>query len=783
MPNKFFLALVCLSLATFFVTTSATSTTSTSTTPCNVSPQNEHHLKREEYVKRLNAKLHERGGTPVVTLVGMAGIGKSQLAKEYAHTYVGDYDIIWWMDANQDFLPQLRELGHKLNTLKTCPIPDDSQVIQERWLDAIKSCYGVHFPKPLFIIDDVKDNESIKSLKQAFKNVPILITSRNRSLKGSHMMLKCFTRQESLGYFEKTLPGNPHALLNELATALSDYPLALAQAVAYIRAFPSLTIEEYLNLYREKRKSLWIEEEKLKSRKSEEENQLEDYQHTVSSTFTLLLDQVEKTSPHALEVLKLISFLGSQDIPKRFLKFWMLDQKKLSDFDFHNAMSTLIKFSVFETNHDGQNVEETYSIHALLHEFIRETQSKKEKESYLKEGISLLAALLPESSYRLWKVLFSDRYLEFHLRSLLEIAEKCGTKSNDLLSLKIKHLNFLFFFNSDYLNTKQKIKEIETELCKANTLPMLDEARFLILSGNEATLRTSYDEAIRLSEKAAHILSKIDSLEAKEDLFFLLVNNLMDFYTTKGNIKKAEEAGKKAEHLLPHITPPSLLALYYFMRCLHFLNIGNYQEALRHVEIAIQKYPTSDFPEHFHIFNKIIKAEILARSGQLDEALQLIDENFKQFKKYYPNESNFKILRMNMVRSFVYMKQDKFNESFSLIRETIDRLNKLFKKTNENPVQGFSHIILGELYEAEDNLEYALREYKKAEAIYNHIFRTAKVDDMSYLYKNLAMLGAKMRDEAMTRHYLKAQIDNFGFDHPRTKEIFKHLDEKNLNIF
>ena len=40
----------------------------------------------------------------VQTLYGLGGVGKTQLALEYAHRFAADYDLIWWIDAEQPVL-------------------------------------------------------------------------------------------------------------------------------------------------------------------------------------------------------------------------------------------------------------------------------------------------------------------------------------------------------------------------------------------------------------------------------------------------------------------------------------------------------------------------------------------------------------------------------------------------------------------------------------------------------------------------------------------------------
>ncbi|GHD81050.1 hypothetical protein GCM10010317_103810 [Streptomyces mirabilis] len=38
-------------------------------------------------------------GAGVVTLHGMSGVGRRQLAAEYVYRFGSDYDVVWWINA------------------------------------------------------------------------------------------------------------------------------------------------------------------------------------------------------------------------------------------------------------------------------------------------------------------------------------------------------------------------------------------------------------------------------------------------------------------------------------------------------------------------------------------------------------------------------------------------------------------------------------------------------------------------------------------------------------
>jgi hypothetical protein len=87
----------------------------------NVPPRNPAFVGRERLLAELRQHL-QAGDAPLVqALYGIAGIGKTQVATEYAHMFAGDYDLAWWIDARrpETIGSQLTELGVRAGWIRS----------------------------------------------------------------------------------------------------------------------------------------------------------------------------------------------------------------------------------------------------------------------------------------------------------------------------------------------------------------------------------------------------------------------------------------------------------------------------------------------------------------------------------------------------------------------------------------------------------------------------------------------------------------------------------------
>lgn len=267
--------------------------------------RNRNFTGRKELLERLHAGIATQV-TAVVphALHGLGGVGKTQVAIEYAHRFRGEYDLVWWISADQPVLlrSSLAALAPHLG------LPSATAIGIEDCAKAVITTLerAQPYAKWLLIFDNADQPEDLKDLLPKGPG-HILITSRNHRWQEVEVVdtvaVDVFTRAESVEFLKKRVPGTiDERDANELAEELGDLPLALEQAGA-LQAETHMPIDEYLRQLR-----LHVTQLLGEGRPSE-------YPVSMTAAWSLSVSQLKSSLPEAIELLRCCAFFGPEPIP------------------------------------------------------------------------------------------------------------------------------------------------------------------------------------------------------------------------------------------------------------------------------------------------------------------------------------------------------------------------------------------------------------------------------------------------------------------------------------
>ncbi|CAL9531683.1 hypothetical protein SUDANB105_04033 [Streptomyces sp. enrichment culture] len=258
----------------------------------NVPARNAGFVGRDDLLVEVRNRLAGGRTVAVLALDGRGGVGKTQLAAEYAHRFCGEYELVWWVRAEDPALipDQLALLAVATGAAqRDTPAKEAVAVLgaelrsRARWL---------------VVFDNAEDPEA---LAEYLPSGPghVLITSRNPRWHGvaTPLDVGALARRESVTLLRTRTPWLSEADAERLAEALDDLPLALVQAAEVLT---TTAVDEYLALLADNAGQVTDEGRPL------------DYPWSLAAQIRLSMERLQARDPEAADVLRACALLAPE---------------------------------------------------------------------------------------------------------------------------------------------------------------------------------------------------------------------------------------------------------------------------------------------------------------------------------------------------------------------------------------------------------------------------------------------------------------------------------------
>ena len=367
------------------------------------------------------ARMHElltgEQAAPVV-LYGLGGMGKSQLAVEYAHAHRDQLMVVWAARADDPSVlaADIAALGVATGAADAAEADIEVQLTATRgWLTSHAGW--------LVIIDNVDDPAVLPAVHRLIPNGRlgrVIITSRISTWPGRYHRLEVTaldTDPAARLLLRSTADADVEAA-QSLAADLGGLPLALQQAASYCQQ-NGKTLASYLALFRNTRRQARL----LAAGADGDE--------TVATTWAVSVGQVRHSNPAAAAILDLLAYLAPDAIPRNLLATTEEEEpagqdhgpadtgppgeqasprakddnaaahplaplEDLDDLALDQALGMLHRYSLI------QLIPEAVAVHRLVQAVIRASHSKETRDACASAAASLVWEALPALDHEAW---------------------------------------------------------------------------------------------------------------------------------------------------------------------------------------------------------------------------------------------------------------------------------------------------------------------------------------------------------------------------------------------
>jgi tetratricopeptide (TPR) repeat protein len=347
-------------------------------------PRNSFFSGRSDLLNEIREALANLSEAAVLphALHGLGGVGKTQVALEYAYRFSNLYDLVFWIPAVDE--EAIRRSMVSLGKALEIPETTDVQYMIDNTLDAMR--VGRQYPNWLLIFDNAADVKTVRRYIPSGARGHVIITSRNLEWRGVSRFIEVnvFAPAESIAFLGRRWPDLSPDEATLLADRLGNLPLALNQAAAF-HTETGMRLAEYLSNYD------GLVETVTSTTPT-------DYPEPVAATWRIAFDKLRSDAPAAAQLLQLCCFLSSEPISIPMLRSGRgatlqpeLKTALQNELSFRRAVQALGKYALAQID----TVRDFLTVHSLVRAVLRDALDEEERAATQHAAHEVLAFANP----------------------------------------------------------------------------------------------------------------------------------------------------------------------------------------------------------------------------------------------------------------------------------------------------------------------------------------------------------------------------------------------------
>jgi len=692
------------------------------------------------------------------SIVGISGMGKTQLARMYAYENKDDYNLIWFMDCNLNINDELLKLARAINKAEEKPvIAEEASTVKKELME-----YLGQSDKWLLVFDNLKvgENKKIQDFINWEHNGNIIFCSQDSELLPYIVRVTPFKRQETIELANNILVEKDNSLVEFLVQEFKGYPVLTVQGAQILNNVPGLNKDEYKN----------------KIHKSTDK---------ISFNISLVTEQLK---PSANQLLNKIALLNTQSFSKDLLGIITDNKDTINDDIFE-----LSKFALI-SNIDASEDNPVFEMHDVIAQKILEKNSANNSK-YLEDLVTKFLDSTPKSAVKGF-IFRNAKTIPENIDIITKNAEKYNISTYKLLELKLQQINQYDNFY-DLIREKELVnwfdkndKAGKYKLWLMNNEEKRVYASYLRIIGWYYLKSSNYEMSKEYFMKAKKVF---DDVKGYETIKANVIYGLTGVYISLGNVQEAEKNIKILEQKLDQgLVDNSEQTMVHASKARLFLVEGKYNEALEQINQSIQAAISGGLAPDalFHTGDYSIRAEILNNLGRYKEALVQIEQLYNMQKRVKKET--------HPIFGTIYTRKAKALFGLGEKDKALEYVNKalnIFKNNDKNfaagqmvivtnPAIANAYVVQGDILVAMNKLEEALNSYMNARGIYFNLYgeNRKNVAQVSYLNLQGAKAACKNRDVRLYKAFGEPQVMEFGLKNPNTIEMFKYCEPYDMHL-